>query len=86
LAPFAGAAKRLIRVVTAAHPNPGRETRGAAAVRTLRAFVAAEEGSSAAEYAILLFVLSGCAIFILHSLGHKADRAFLGAAKVLSAR
>ena len=37
--------------------------------RTLSGYAAAENGSSASEFALMLLVLGGCAVTALHALG-----------------
>lgn len=44
--------------------------------RALAAYLTNEEAASAAEYALMLGVLGGCAIIILHVLGGRMGTTF----------
>jgi Flp pilus assembly pilin Flp len=45
-------------------------------VRLLADYAGSSDGASAGEYALMLTVLGGCAIIILHSLGHSMNQIF----------
>ena len=51
--------------------------------RILADYMTGEDGASAGEYALLLSVLAGCIIMILHVLGRRMDREFLGLANLI---
>jgi Flp pilus assembly pilin Flp len=64
--------------------DAARSTTAGAAIRVVRAYGADELGASATEYAVLLFVLCGCVIFGLHSLGRHASREVLRVSRAIS--
>jgi Flp pilus assembly pilin Flp len=89
-APFIGAdrrERRVIRISTKLNLRgrtyAARPTMAGAAIQVLGAYGADELGASATEYAVLLFVLCGCVIFGLHSLGRHASREVLRVSRAI---